>query len=372
MGTVPSDKIRNIGIFGHSGTGKTSLVEAILFASHQTTRLGNVEEGNTVTDYEPDEIKRKTTINSKLASFNYQEYKFNIFDTPGYADFIGEVLALLPAIESAVFLVSASAGVEITTKRLWRYGQESGKTGFIFVNKIEKENVEFEKVTESIKKSLSSRAQPVFLPVYAGGKLAGLADLLLQKFFAYQDGQLVEGEPPAEFKGRIEAARTELVEKVAESSEELLEKYLTHGQLTEPEFFEGLKKALHGGDLVPIFCGSASNNLALNYFLENLATLAPSPLEKPGLKALNPDTGVEEAVKPGPAFASQIFKIISDPGVGEIYFLKIFSGTARSGLDVFVPNKRSNERLGGLLTFLAKKEARSLKLAPVMLWRWPS
>lgn len=356
MGTA-TNKIRNLGFFGHSGTGKTSLMEAILFTTGQTTRLGRIEDGNTTTDYEPDEIKRKTTINSKIASFNFKDYKVNLLDTPGYADFIGEVLSVLPAVDGMVFFVSASAGVEIATRKLWKAGQEAGKPKFIFINKIEKENIDLEKVLEGIKKSLSPHAVLVVAPLFNAGKLAGLADLIKMKAYLLEDGRLAAGEIPAEFKEKIGAARTELVEKIAEEAEDLLDKYLSSGGLSEEEFLGGLKKAVLAGDIVPVFAGSAGANLGTEIFLENLLAIAPAPFEGSTLKGLSPETGAEVTPKPEAPFSALIFKVISDPGVGEISFFRIFSGTAQAGQDVFNPNKKNRERLGGLLTFCGKKRS---------------
>jgi len=324
--------LRNISIVGSGSTGKTQLAEAILFSAKAIDRLGKVESGNTVCDYNPDEIERKISINSSIAFCEWKDKKINIIDTPGYADFVGEVMGALYVVETSIVNICAANGVEMGTEKSWEYVQKSGKPRIIFINRMDKENVNFDKVMESLKEKLTPNIAPISIPIGSGNEFSGVINLLANKV-------IVEGkevEIPEETAPKAKEYREKLVEVIASSEDTLIEKYLEGQELSPEETRDALKKGIIEHKIVPVLCGSGLRNIGIGQLLDFLVEYTPSPIE------------IEREVRidPNGPFSALVFKIFSEPHLGIINYLKIYSGKISSGLDVFNNTKGSSERLG--------------------------
>jgi elongation factor G len=333
--------LRNIALISHGGTGKTSLAEAMLYNSKEISRLGKIEEGNTTSDYDPEEIKRRISINSTVLFCKWKDWRMNIVDTPGYADFVGEVKSSLRIADSALVLISAVSGIEVHTENVWRYADEYNLPRFIFLNKMDQENAQFQESLNSIQNVLSSEALLFQLPIGEGVNFKGVIDLV----------ETNEGEIPEDLKEKVSASREKLMEAAAETDDSLLEKYLESGELSLEEIRRGLKTAILARKIIPILCGSALKNIALESLLNFIGNYAPSPLDKGEVSGTNPKTKEKEVRKPDPKepLSSFIFKTISEPHVGDLSFLRVYSGTLTSGSEAYNSNKGYKERIGQLL-----------------------
>lgn len=353
---MPSpDKMHNFALAAQGGTGKTTLAEAILFNAGITTRQGKVEEGNTTTDFEPEEIKRKTTINTKVVPFNWKDNKLNLADTPGYPDFFGEVVAAFRVVDLLVSIVDAASGVGIQTRKTFQAWNSQGpKPALIFINKCDRENVDLLKDLEDIKSKLSGNEVLITLPTGTGPNIKGVYNLL-------------SGDPPpAEIKELAEKFKVALVETVAESDEQLLEKYLSAGSLTQDELNQALKKGVRNGSIVPVLAGSATKNIGVKELLDFIVTDTPAVADMPPISGTNPKTKQQEerAPKADAPFSAFVFKTTSDPGVGEIAFFRIFSGTLKAGSEVLNSTRDNQERIGQLVYMVGKNRGELTEAGP--------
>ena len=332
MKNYRAEDLRNISIVGSGSTGKTQLAEAILFSAKATDRLGQVDSGNTVCDYNPDEIERKISINSAIAFCEWKDKKINIIDTPGYTDFVGEVVAAISVVETCILNVCAVNSVEVGTEKSWEYVQKNKKPSIIFINRMDKENANFDKVVESLKGKLTSNIAPISIPIGSGNEFSGIIDLMT--------GKAMIGGKEAEIPGGMEAKAKEygekLIEVIASSEDTLIEKYLEGQELSQGEKKRALKKGIIEHKIVPVLCGSGLQNVGIGQLLDFLVEYAPSPMEiEPEVKS-DPD---------GP-FSALVFKTFSEPHLGIINYLRIYSGRISAGSDVINNTKSSSERLG--------------------------
>ncbi len=340
--------IRNIAFVSHAGSGKTSLIEALLFNSGASNRFGKVDEGNTVCDYSPDEIERRTSINSKVVNLNIQRYRVHIVDTPGYADFIGELISALYAVDSAVVLLDATAGIEVGTERVWENLSQHNLPALFFINKVDKENAEFLSCVEALKKQFGQGCVPVQFPVGIASTFKAVVNLLSEKEIEALTGK--DKELAAKF-------REGLIETAAEKNDALLERYLGGASLTEEEVAGSLRDAVLKREVFPIFCGSATNNIGVKELLSWLLKLAPAPDERPQKfykLANNEERSVE--FKESAPFSAQVFKTISDPYVGQLTIFRIFSGGIKSDSGFYNSTQQSKERIGQLFLMHGKDQ----------------
>ena len=343
------NEIRNVGMVGHGGVGKTSLVEAILYDVGVTTRLGRVDDGTTTSDYTDDEIQRKTSIGASLLHLEWKNHKVNLIDMPGYADFIGEVVGGLRVAETALILLSAQAGVEVGTEQVWNIAQKYNIARAFFVNKMEKEHADFEKTVKQAKECFGHQVTPVQIPIGEGLGYKGIIDLIKMKAVYFdKTGAPKEDKIPPELEKRTKDYREKLMETVAESDDLLLEKFFDKGQLTNEEIRDGLRKGVVGLKIYPLLCGSALGNIGVSTLLDSIIECFPSPSDFVQVKGKDPGTDKEKTVKIGQdgplcVFA---FKTVSEPHVGELTFLKIYSGKLQPGMDVYNSNKGAVERIG--------------------------
>lgn len=369
MGRVETAKIRNVGIVAHGGAGKTTLAEAILFDAGATSRLGKVEDGTTVTDFDEDEIKRRMSISSALAFCEWKGHKLNLVDTPGASIYLTDTRNCLRVLDSALVVVSSVSGVKVQTEKVWSFAESGNKTRVIFINKMDQEQADFFRVLEDVRKNLCSIATPVQLPIGAEASFRGIVDLIRMKALTYQGGgtgKSSEGEIPSDLKPKAEELRAALMEAVAESDDKLLERYLEAGTLSAEELKAGLKRGVLGGRVVPVLCGSALKNIGIQPLLDLLTDVCPSPADRPAVEGLDPKNGerlTRESSEDAP-FSALVFKTITDPYAGKITLFRVYSGLLSSDSTVYNVSKGSKERIGQVVLLRGKNQVQVPALGP--------
>jgi elongation factor G len=353
------DRIRNLAFFGHGDSGKTSLAEAALFKAGVIKRMGRVDEGNTVSDFDPDEQKKGISVNSTPLAFEWKGYKINLIDTPGFADFIGEVISTLRVIDSAVFVISAVAGVEVQTELIWKMADEYAYPRVFFVNKMDRENANFQSCLEQLQSLYGSRVVPFQIPIGEEHDFKGVVDLISNKAYLYSEGgKREEAEIPADLTAQVQLAREKLIEGAAEANDELMEKYLEEEELSEEEVLHALMQGIHDGSIIPVLCGSATNIIAVDLLLDVIVNSLPSPASRETVKGNKKGSEEElvfKAVEDAP-LAALVFNTISDPYVGKLSYFRVFSGVISSDSTVYNPNKDKEERLGQVFIIRGKTQ----------------
>lgn len=343
------EQMRNIGVISHGGAGKTSLTEAFLFTAGVTNRLGKVDEGNTVSDYTDEEIERKISIQTVLLHFEWKNHKINLLDLPGYTDFIGEVYGGLRACEGAIVLLSALSGVEVGTEQVWDIAEKYNLSRIFFVNKLDKEHSSFYQVLKQAQKRFGIPVVPLQIPIGEGLEFKGVVDLMnLKAFYFEKDGKAKEDKIPQELEAEAKNYREKLIEAVAETEDQLLEKYLDKGELAPEELKSGLRNGVVNSMLFPVLCGAATENWGTQLLLDKIVELMPAPLDRVEIKGEDPSSGKQKIIKisKDSPLCAFVFKTISEPHVGELSFFKIYSGKIKSGDDVYNPNTKVMERIG--------------------------
>jgi elongation factor G len=355
MKEYTADFIRNITLVGHGGSGKTSFAEACLFTSGITTRFGKVEEGNTLSDYRPDEIERQISINSSLLFCEWKGCKINIIDTPGYTDFTGEVRSALRVADTALIFLKAVEGGEVGTEVVWKYTKELNNSSIFVVNKLDNENSNYDEVISKAKDQFSHDLIPVQFPVLQGLAFEAIVDVLRMKMLKYNrdgKGKYAEADIPADLKSKAERMREQLVEKIAEADEKLLDTFFNNGTLSDDEIKLGLKIGIRSRKLYPILCAAGSHNLGIASVLDFIADFSPSPAEVKPHEAKIPGGGDDKKVTlkcdPNGQPVMFVFKTVSEPHVGELSYFRVFSGTIAPGLDLQNNSNNRPERLAQL------------------------
>src|SRR3989454_6448495 len=274
---IETAKIRNVGVVGHGGVGKTSMVEALLFTAGAVTRLGKVDDGTTTTDFDPDEVKRKISINTSIAYCDWKAHRINLVDTPGYGDFIADARAGLRVVEAALVVVDAVAGVQVQTEKIWKFASEYELPRAVVVNRLDRERADFYRTLESITRRLKGRAVPLHIPVGDEHAFQGFVDLVKMKATLYADGKAREAEIPGDVAERAREYREKLVEAAAETDDDLLSKYLESGSLDEPEMLTALRAGITAGKIIPVLCASAAKGLGSQALLDIIVREVPSP-----------------------------------------------------------------------------------------------
>ena len=342
-----SGKIRNVAAVGHRGTGKTSLVEAMLFQSGAVNRLGTVEQGTTVADWDEDEQRRRMSLQAGICHAEWQGRKVNLLDTPGDAGFQGDTIASLRVVEGALVAVSGVMGVEVGTVRAWDRAERLGLSRVLVVNMLDRERADFLRTLEALRSRLSDRCVAVHLPIGAEHELTGIVDLLHLKAYTSPEGQRegAAGEIPAELAGEVAAYREKLLDAVVETDEGLMERYLEGQELSPDEVAAALKEAVTTGALFPVAAAVATKNLGTTALLDLLVEGVPSPAKKGAPAGLEVDSGT----------AAFVFKTVADPFAGRINVFRVLSGTLSSDSNVVNPRSGANERLGALLMLQGKE-----------------
>jgi len=349
MKEYTTEFLRNVALVSHGGAGKTMLAEAFLHATGATTRLGKVEDGTTVSDYDDEEHRRKISIFSSVIPIEHRDHKINIIDAPGYTDFVGEMISALSVADGAVIVVDAVAGIEVGTELAWRYADEFNLPRFFVINKMDRDNADFEKTFAAIEEFVlahGKRVVKVHLPIGEKQDFKGVVDVIGMK--AYMGDGKITAEIPDELKEAAQAAHFTMVEDAAEGEDELMEKYLENGSLTDAEMVRGLEDVVYAGQFVPVFCSAGAREIGIIALLNDIIDLLPSPLNGPKRSAQGKD-GVEE-LKPsdsGP-LAAYVWKTTADPFVGKMTYFRVVSGSMQADARVWNQNKGAEERVSGL------------------------
>lgn len=354
-----TDQIRNIAIAGHGSTGKTTLLEHILFQGGAITKPETIESGKTVSDFGEDEIARKISVRSSLTHCAIRDTKINFIDTPGSSDFVGEVILAFRACESALMLIDARSGVQIETIKLWRNLESRTKPRMVFVTRMDEDRASYAAALEDIKNKLKAALAPITIPMGEGLGLAGVIDVINGKAYlkpASGDQRETPIEIPAEYKEAVEAARLQLCEAAAEGDDELMEKYLLEGQLSQEDMIRGLREALAQAKVVPAFAGSGLKNVGVAALLEFVVSLAPNPLSH-GVEEVKNDDGsaAEISIDPSKPATAMVFKTQIDQFSGRLSFVKVFTGALVPELEIVNVRDGRRERLSKLYTAQGKK-----------------
>lgn len=360
------DRIRNVAVVGHGGTGKTSLVEAMLFHAKAIERLGKVDDGTTTTDFDPEEIRRKHTINVSIAPLEWDGAKINLIDTPGYPDFVGEMVGALRVCEGALVVVDAVAGVQVQTEQAWAHADQHGLARLVVVNRLDRENAAFEQAVQALRARFGGRVVPVHLPIGVETGLRGVVDLLTMKAYVSADGQETAQDVPGELRDAAAAARERLVEAAAESDDALVEKYLESGELTEEELERGLVAGARAGKIVPVLAAAATKRVGVARLVSALIGLLPSPADRGTVAGVHPRNGAEVPVEPserGP-LAALVFKTLADPYVGRLSYFRVYGGVLVSDSQVVNASRDKGERLGQLFFLRGKHQEATPQVGP--------
>jgi elongation factor G len=358
-----ADRIRNIALVGHRGSGKTSLHEAVLFEAGAVNRLGKVSEGSTASDYEPDEREREMSIGATLGSFEYDGRKINLIDTPGEPSFIAEAAAALRICDAAVVVVNAVMGVEVHTERLWRRADSEGLARLVFVNMLDRERADFFRALESLKEAFGSHVVATEIPIGTEHEVSGVIDLIDMKALVYEGsgrGNSREGEVPEDLRQQAEEYREKLMDEVAENSDELMERYLDGEDIDHDEIVTVLKQGVTEGSIFPVTCGVATKNLGTNRLLDALVEDLPSPAMRGAVTALGPkggEGGEEIQIEPDESgdLVAYVFKTVADPYTGRINMFRVYRGMLKSDSHVVNVSRGEKERIGQLGAPLGKE-----------------
>lgn len=363
MSTYSPDKIRNVVLVGHSSSGKTTLAEAILFNTGALKRRGLVDDGNTVSDFDPEEIRRKISINTSVLPCEYQQAKINVLDAPGYLDFVGEVKGAIAAADTAIVVVDAVAGIEVGTELVWSYLDESNLPRIVFVNKMDRENANFGRVVSQLSDLFETRIIPFQLPIGSQETFQGVVDVIKMKAYLGEEGK--EAEVPAELQEQANEYRQAIVEAAAESDDELIMKYLEGEELTLEEIVKGLRKRIAENELVGVFCGSALKNIGIRALMDAFVDYLPSPAERViAGKRVNTGEEVELRADPNGPLVARVFKTTADPYVGKLSYFRVLSGTMRSDSRVVNASDGSEERIGTIFFMRGKEQIPTDEVGP--------
>ncbi|MGI6435969.1 MAG: elongation factor G [Syntrophomonadaceae bacterium] len=348
MKVYPTSQIRNIALVGHGGTGKTSLAEAMIFNTGATKRMGRVDDGNTVSDYLPEEVKRKITISTTLVPCEYRDHKINVLDTPGFADFYFEVVGAACVVDSMVMMFSASAGVEVQTEVAWEDFDKIPKLAFI--NKMDRENADFYKVLNQMKSTFSDHIIPVQLPIGAEDQFKGVVDLIKMKALIFEgsSGKYTEQDIPADMADDAQQYKEALIEAAAEADDDLLMKYLEGEELSDAEIMTGIKKAAAAGSAVFLFCGSAVKNIGVVPLMDFIIDCGAHPQDNPL---------VEDKDVDGEPLVAQVYKTIADPYIGRLTMFRIFTGKMKADSVIYNATKEREEKIAQILVMSGKEQA---------------
>ncbi len=346
------DHIRNVVLLSHGGTGKTSLAEAMLYNTGATKRLGKVDEGTTVSDYDPEEIRRHISVNTSLIPCEWRDHKINLLDTPGYADFVGEMKGATRVADGCITVVDATSGVEVGTELVWRYADERDLPRLVFVNKMDRENANFSRTLGQLTEAFEGHFVPLQLPVGMGEGFEGLIDLVTMKAYVGEEKDI-----PPELLEEARSFQQTLVEAAAEAEDELIIKYLEGEELTAEEIRRGLVAGTKARSLILVLCGSATQLVGSQALLDAIVEYLPSPAERE-VRARSPLSGLEETLEVSPAspLAALVFKTFADPYVGKLTYFRVYTGAMESDSRALNASRNKEERIGQLFHLRGKEQ----------------
>ena len=364
MKVYTSDKIRNVGIVGHGGEGKTTLTEAMLFTAGHVDRMGKVDDGTAATDFDAEENKRHISIGTALAPVEWKDYKINILDTPGYFDFEGEVIEALNVVDGAIIVVGAVSGLTVGCEKAWNLCKKRGLPKAIVVNRMDTENANYEKVVDALIEKYGSSVAPIQFPIMKGMDFIGYVDAIHNKAYKFDGKKTAEIPVPADMEALLDHYRTQLLEAAAENEEELMEKYFDGVELTTEEITRGINIGIHSGAIAPVFCTAATTQTGVATLLDNIISYMPAPSAIAPKKGVNPkdDSETERPCDDKAPFSAQVFKTVADKFVGKISMFKIYSGVLTSDMTLYNANSEKPEKPGNILTVRGEKTVQVDKL----------
>lgn len=350
--------IKNFCLLGHGNSGKTSLAEAMLYTAGNTDRLGRTADGNTVMDFDPEEIKRKFSISTALAACEWHGVKFNILDTPGYFDFIGEVQEAVRVSDAAVIVLSGKSGVSVGAEKAWKYCEDKKLPRLIFINKVDDERVNYQGVMQQLKEKFGKRIAPFQLPIREGEKITGFVNIVEREARKFDGNRTVTAEMPDEVGDELEELRNMICEAVAETSEELMEKYFSGEEFTLPEMYSALRAGVAAGDIVPVLCGSAYHKLGISSLMNAIDAYFPAPDSGDDFIMATKKDGTPSRIKVDVSdpMSALVFKTVADPYVGKLSYFKVYSGVMTPDTTVYNMNKDINEKIGKIYVVNGKKQ----------------
>jgi len=369
---IDVDKVRTFAVVGHGDSGKTSLTEALLYDSNMITRLGKIEQGNTVADYDPKETKRGITINSSLAYLNWKNSTFNIIDTPGYLDFIIDTKTSLRVVDTALIVVCGVSGVEVQTEKVWDYTEEFALPKVFFINKIDRERADFERTSQMIKDYFGQNAVPVQLPIGSEESFEGVVDLLKMKAYYFTTdsegkSQMEEKDIPDDIKEKASDLRQKMIEAVAENNDEVLMKYLEGEELTQEEILTCLRGGIIDRKVFPVLCGSATKNIGIELLLDFIKDYFPSPVDLPEIEVKDlkeqKEIKIKRSLQDSP-FSALVFKTVADPYVGNLTYFRVFSGELNSDSTVYNSTHDIENKVAKIYRMQGKEQTAVDKVTP--------
>jgi elongation factor G len=349
----PTENIRNVVLVGHGGAGKTSLAEAFLFRSGATTRMGKITEGNTVCDFEEEEIRKGISISTALAPVEWSDHKINVLDAPGYADFTSEMRAAMRVADLAVFVVSGVEGLEVQTEAAWQYAEELQLPRMVFVNKLDRENSSFRNTLEQMREAFGKAVAPLSLPLGRESDFHGVISVIDVAAFDYSGSEPKEVSIPEDRQARVDEVRNDLLDSVAESDDELLERYLEGGEITRDEIVKAIHEGVDAAQMFPVVVGSATSLIGVDRLLDLIIATAPSPLERPPVEG---EGGEVREPKPDAPMSALVFKTMTDPYVGRVSFFRVYSGTLKGETSLHNATRKVDERVGHVFTMRGKNQ----------------
>lgn len=350
------DNIRNVAVVGHAGCGKTSLVEALLFSAGAISRLGSVDNGNSTSDYDPQEIKRKMSVHSTLAPLEFHEHKINLIDTPGYLDFIGQVIASLAVADGVVFVFDGIKGAGVGSDRIWKLAEDLKMPRIGFINKLDKERSSFDTAVENIRKKFGNHLAPVQIPIGAESSFKGVYDLITGKAYEFEDGKKKEIPTPDDIQDSIALYKEMLIETTADVDDSLLEAYMNNEEINEEKLRKALDHCIKEGSFFPILCGSAIKNIGIELIEEEIDEYLPPASARVATGKTKDGSEVKISAKDDEPFSAYVFKSIIEPHVGELTYLRVLSGTLAPGANVHNSTKNASERVGQLVSMCGKNK----------------
>ena len=358
------EKLRNVCMLGHGSSGKTTLTEALLFNTGVLDRFGKIADGTTTSDFDPEEIKRKFSINTSIAPCEWKDNKINIIDTPGFFDFVGELKQGLRVAESAIILVPGKGGISVGTEKSWQYANEQGVSKMFYISKLDEENANFFEVYDQLIKTFGNKIIAFQLPVIENEKIIGIVDVINMKAQKIENNKIVDMTIPSGLSDRVNELWENLKERVAETDEDLMEKYFSGEEFTEDEIMKGLRKGILDGSIVPVLCGSAINNIGVESLLDVIVNYLPAPSDLGSVKAkkAGSDEVVELKVSEKETFSALVFKTIADPFVGKISLFRIYSGVLVPDTIVYNSTTEKTEKIGQIFILRGKKQIQADKL----------
>jgi elongation factor G len=368
MAKYESKSLRNLAVVGHGGTGKTSLCESFLFVSGKSERLGRVDDSTSCMDFEPEEQKRRVSISSAANFVEWEKHKINFIDTPGDSNFAYDIKCSMSVVENTVIIVDAVGGVEFQTQKVWELADEFKLPRIIFINRMDRERSNFTTALESIKSKFKKKVTPVCLPIGAEDKFNGIVDLIGLKAYLFSDNKGIGKaiDIPAEMEDEVKSLHDSLVEDIAEADDELMNKYLEAGELSDEELKTGLKKGVSSGSLIPVVCGSSTKGIGISLLLDLIVSSFASPVDRGPIKGKKPKTDDIEEREPSEdaPFSAIVYKTIADPYAGRLTLFRVYSGTLKSDTPVYNSSRKITEKFGHVFFLEGKNQKQAEVLIP--------